>query len=293
MPTALRYPLDPPVFTVRPHIRLIAADMDGTLLDDDGNLPADFLPVLGELRRRGIVFCPASGRQYYNLLERFGRLGVAEEMVFVAENGAYVVRQGREVSADCLADDAVGRLVVAARSIEATGVDLGAVLCGKRSAYVERGDAQFLAEVKKYFTRLQVVDDLLDTPDDDIVKVALFDFGSAEHTTAPALEPFRDELQVVVSGKHWVDVMNRTANKGCGIRALQRELGITAAQTMVFGDFLNDLEMMDAAEFSFAMGNAHPALRARARYVAPHNTDNGVLRTIASVLKIGGIEGAA
>lgn len=296
MTTAL-CPLQPPVFAARPDIRLIAADMDGTLLDDAGNLPAGFLPLLRELRRRGIVFCPASGRQYFNLLERFGgtergELGeLGAKMVFIAENGAYVLRQGREVSSDCLAADAVGRLVVAVRSVRATGVDLGAVVCGKRSAYVERGDAPFLAEVEKYFTRLRVVHDLLEPPDDDVVKVALFDFGSAEQTTAPAFAAFRDELQVVVSGEHWVDVMSRSANKGRGIRALQQELGVTAAQTMVFGDFLNDLEMMDAAEFSFAMDNAHPALRARARYVAPRNSENGVLRTIAAVLGIDGLDG--
>jgi len=55
---------------------------------------------------------------------------------------------------------------------------------------------------------------------------------------------------------------------------------------MVLGDFLNDLEMMDAGECWFAMAYAHPALRTRARYVAPSNTQNGVVRTIASVLGI-------
>lgn len=116
--------------------------------------------------------------------------------------------------------------------------------------------------------------------------MGVFNFGSAEHTTAPALDRFRATHQVVVSGDHWVDIMNLTANKGEGIRHLQQSLGITRAQTMVFGDFLNDLEMMDAGEYSFAMANAHPALRARARYVAPSNTQNGVVRTIASVLGI-------
>ena len=91
---------------------------------------------------------------------------------------------------------------------------------------------------------------------------------------------------VVVSGEHWVDVMNRTADKGAALRRLQRELGITPAQTMVFGDYLNDLQMLDAAEWSFAMENAHPDVIARARHLAPSNNDNGVLRTIARVLDL-------
>jgi hydroxymethylpyrimidine pyrophosphatase-like HAD family hydrolase len=64
-------PLEPPVFATQPNIRLIAADMDGTLLDDNNDLNEHLWPLLHELARRNILFCPASGRQYYNLLERF------------------------------------------------------------------------------------------------------------------------------------------------------------------------------------------------------------------------------
>lgn len=256
--------------------------MDGTLLDDEKELHDHFWPLVDELFARGILFCPASGRQYYNLRERFG--DVADEMVFIAENGAYVVRQDREISSDVLDRDVVSRLVVAIRELAASGADVGAVLCGKRSAYIERNDAPFRAQVDHYYARLEVLDDLLNGPDDDYLKVAIYDFASAEDSTAPALQHFRSEVQVVVSGEHWVDVMNLTTNKGAGIRHIQDALGITSAQTMVFGDFLNDLEMMDAAEYSFAMHNAHPLLLDRARYVAPPNTENGVVRTISSVL---------
>ncbi|MHC3467713.1 Cof-type HAD-IIB family hydrolase [Streptomyces sp. 7R007] len=262
-------------------IRLIVTDMDGTLLDDAKRLPAGLWETLAELRRRGVLFSPASGRQYATLAREFA--DVAEGMVFIAENGTYVVRDGAELSSDPLAPGVAAHVVEAVRRLRADGVDVGAVVCGKRSAYVERGDEAFLAEVRKYYVEHRVVADAT-AVDDDVIKVALFDFGSAERTTAPALAAFTATHQVVVSGKHWVDVMNRTANKGAALRRLQRELGITPAQTMVFGDYLNDLEMLDAAEWSFAMANAHPDVIARARHLAPSNNDDGVLRTIARVL---------
>lgn len=271
-----------PLFEPRPDIRLIAADMDGTLLDDEHELHDHFWPLVDELNRRGILFAPASGRQYFNLLERFW--DIRDEVLFVAENGTFVVHRGVEISSDCLAPDVVGRLVEAVRGLAGAGVDLGAVVCGKRSAYIERNDSAFRAEADRYYARLTVVDDLFDVADDDVLKVAVYDFGSSERTTAPGLKGFRDTHQVVVSGQHWVDVMNRTANKGEAIRTVQRTFGITPAQTMVFGDFLNDLEMMDAADYSFAMHNAHPVLRERARYVAPPNSQNGVVRSISSIL---------
>ena len=74
-------PFDLPPTDPRPDIRLIAADMDGTLLDQEDQLHEHLWPLIDELSERGIVFCPASGRQYYNLLERFR--DVADRVVFM------------------------------------------------------------------------------------------------------------------------------------------------------------------------------------------------------------------
>ncbi|MCX5185673.1 Cof-type HAD-IIB family hydrolase [Streptomyces sp. NBC_00268] len=265
-------------------IRLIVTDMDGTLLDDAKRIPDGLWSLLTELRRRDVLFCPASGRQYATLAKEFADAG--QGMVFIAENGTYVVRDGVELSSDPLDPSVSARIVTTTRGLRAEGVDVGAVVCGKRSAYVERTDEAFLAEVRKYYTRLQPVPDATAVDDDEILKVALFDFGPVERTTAPALRPFASTHQVVVSGEHWVDIMNVTADKGTAVRRLQHDLGITPAQTMVFGDYLNDLEMLDTAEWSFAMANAHPAIIDRARHIAPSNNDNGVLRTITRVLDL-------
>ncbi len=266
-----------------PDIRLIACDMDGTLLDDEHAIHDDFWPLIEQLHARGIIFCPASGRQYFNLLERFSP--IADELIFIAENGTYVVRGGRELSSDCLSRDDARALIGVARDLQSSGANVGAVLCGKRSAYIERNDADFRAEVDKYYHRLAVVTDL-QAVEDDFLKVAIYVFESSERVAAPAFAGFRQTHQVVVSGQHWLDVMAPQANKGSGIRHIQETLHITREQTMVFGDFLNDLEMMDEAAYSFAMANAHPRLKERANFLSPGNTDNGVVRTIKAVLAI-------
>lgn len=266
-----------------PDIRLIACDMDGTLLDDEHAIHDDFWPLIEQLHERGIVFCPASGRQYYNLLERFAP--IAERLIFIAENGSYVVRGGAEIGSECLTREAAHELIGVARGLAAAGSNCGVVLCGKRSAYIERGDADFLAQVDRYYHRLARVDDLL-AVDDSLLKLAIYDFESSERRIYPALARFRATHQVVVSSAHWLDVMAPQANKGAGLRRIQQALGVGREQTMVFGDFLNDLEMMDEAAYSFAMANAHPLLKQRARFLAPGNGDNGVVRTIKSVLAI-------
>jgi len=264
----------------RPDIRLIAADLDGTLVDDEKRIHDEFWPLVDELHARGITFCPASGRQYFNLLQMFE--DVAADVVFIAENGTYVVAGGKEMSSDCMSTDVARRVCARVREIP----QAGAVLCGKRSAYVERRDEEFLRHVRPYYTREEVVPDLTGV-EDEVLKVAIYDFVSSERNAAPRLEEFRAAHQVAISGPHWVDVMSPTANKGRALRQIQAKLGVTPDQTMAFGDFLNDLEMMDAATYSFAMANAHPALKERASWVAPTNNANGVVRTIRTVLGIG------
>ena len=266
-----------------PDVRLIVVDMDGTLLDTNHDIDPTFWPLLRELDHRGITFCPASGRQYANLAHEFR--DVIDGLVVIAENGAYVMRNGVELSSDTVGRDVVVQIVETVRALGAAGPDVGVVVCGKRSAYIERHDAAFLAETERYYTLLTRVDDLT-TVDDDVLKVAVFTFGSAHATTAPALHRFTGTQQVVVSGEHWVDIMNPAAHKGAAVARIQAALGVTRAQTMAFGDYLNDIEMLAAADWSYAMAGAHPSVRAAARNIAPGNDENGVVRTIASVLGI-------
>jgi len=265
----------------RPDIRLIAADLDGTLVDDEKRIHDEFWPLVDELHARGITFCPASGRQYYNLLQMFE--DVADEVVFLAENGTYVMARGKEVSSDCMSLEVARRVCARVREIPTAG----AVLCGKLSAYVERTDEEFLCRVRPYYARERTVRDLTAVEGDHVLKVAIYDFVSSERNAAPRLEDFRATQQVAISGPHWVDVMSPTANKGRALQQVQQALGVTRDQTMAFGDFLNDLEMMDAATYSFAMANAHPLLKERASWVAPTNNANGVVRTIRTVLGLG------
>jgi Cof subfamily protein (haloacid dehalogenase superfamily) len=263
-------------------VRLVVADMDGTLLDDAGRVPESFWPMLDRMHEAGILFAPASGRQYATLAHLFDR--AKEGMVFIAENGSYVVKDGVELSSTVLDRPFVDRLITHLRTLSSQGHDLGIVLCGKRSAYVERSDRAFLIEVEKYYLELATVEDLI-AVDDEVIKVAILDFEDAEANIAPTLGAFRDSHQVVVSGEHWIDVMNAGVNKGVALRALQTRLGIEHDQTVAFGDYLNDREMLDAAGLSFAMANAHPEIISRARYSAPSYLDNGVVTVLEKLLE--------
>ncbi|HET8987909.1 MAG TPA: HAD family hydrolase [Humibacillus sp.] len=264
-------------------IRLVVVDLDGTLLDGNGDLPAGTMATIRALRERDVVVAPASGRQHATIARLFAE--VSDDLVVIAENGAYVTRDGVEISSHTLDLDWSRGVVERTRHLERQGADLGVVLCGKVSAWIERTDDAFLAEVERYYARLTTTGDLT-AVDDEVLKLAVHDFGDPTRLTAPDLAAFCAPQQVVVSGHHWVDVMGVGVHKGLAVRDLQRALDITPAQTMAFGDYLNDLEMIEAADHSFAMANAHPAVLDAARHVAPPNTEDGVMRTLREVFRL-------
>ncbi len=262
-------------------VRLIACDLDGTLLDDAKRLPAELPELVKRLQARGVVFCPASGRQYHTIREQFAP--ICSGIPVIAENGSYVVLDGKELYSICLDAASVQTILAATSALQRHNADFGIVLCGKRAAYIVRHDAAFVEQVTPYYLSLELVESF-DAIDDEILKIAIYDFESSEQNVYPHMRQFADSLQVVVSGSNWLDIMAAGVNKGAGLLALQNTLAVGRSETAAFGDYLNDLEMLDGAEHSYAMANAHPQLRARAKYIADANTENGVVRAIEAML---------
>ena len=260
------------------NIKFIAADMDGTLLNEHGKLDPEFFNLYERLAAQDIIFAAASGRQYYSLMETFAPL--KDRMMFVAENGTLVMHKGQELYSCLLDTDAIKDIIQEARAIEGAHV----VLCGKKSAYIETKDERALAEISKYYHRREQVEDLL-AVEDDFIKVAICHFDGSQEKVNPTIDAkFGENYQVVVSAKIWLDVMNAEASKGAAIKHLQNTLGFTYEQTMSFGDYLNDLEMLKESYHSYAMENAHPKLKEIARFSAPSNVDAGVFQVLEKLL---------
>ena len=241
-------------------IRLVVADMDGTLLDADGRIPLGFKPMLDRLTQRGVRFVPASGRQYQTLEKMF------------ADNGNVVARDGKVIETHGVSGAIVDETIA---MTERTSDDLGLVICALGGAYVSRDDAPFIAEASKYYTKLTVVPDLREVlryKDEQILKLAIFDFGDAQAMAERELGFVTSPYTATASSPHWVDIMDGHVDKGEGVKALQRALGVTRAQTMVFGDYPNDIGMLREGEYSFAMANAHPQVKKVSHYVAGANT---------------------
>ena len=252
--------------------------MDGTLLNDQGQLPLDFPSIFSQLNERNIIFAAASGRQYFSLKNTF--LPFSDEMLFIAENGTLVMFKGEELYFNPLEQKHIPELLTIASTLD----NAYPVLCGKKSAYIEATDPRFVNEIKKYYAKYEIVDSLFDVQD-DILKLSICDFIDAEKNANAAFAPrYSDKLQVTVSGKMWVDMTHKTASKGTAIKYLQEKLNISFEQTMVFGDYFNDVTLLENAFHSYAMENAHPDVKKHARFTAPSNNNNGVIQVIKQIL---------
>lgn len=259
-------------------IKLIATDMDGTLLNSNNEIQHGFYDVFEKIQEKGIIFAAASGRQYYNLLERFK--GIEDKMMFIAENGTFVVYEGKELVVNSLDINLARELIKVGRQIENSYV----ILCGKNSAYIESCDKRLIEQTKKYYARYEIVSDLTKI-EDDILKVTICDFLGSENNSNKYYDDYREKAQIAVSGEIWLDITAKGINKGVAIEEVQELLNIKKEETMVFGDYLNDLEMMKSAYHSYAMENAHEDLKKVARFITKSNDESGVVHAINSILE--------
>jgi Cof subfamily protein (haloacid dehalogenase superfamily) len=248
--------------------------MDGTLLDGQGQLNEEFWEIETKLADRGIKFAIASGRQYFNLVDRFDR--IKDNLIFIADNGSYVVYRDEQVHIDSLDKESADRFIEIGRKVEGAYV----IVSAKNSAYVESTDERFINEANKYFKRMEIVTDLTKV-EDTVLKVTICDFNNSETNSYLHYKAFEKKYKVAVAGKLWLDVSDWGANKGTAIKKMQEKFGVSYDETMVFGDYLNDMEMMIAGKYSYAMKNAHPKIIEAANYVTRlTNNENGVLETI-------------
>lgn len=248
--------------------------MDGTLLNTRHELSPDFFPLFDRIRSKGILFCSASGRQYYNLYNCFP--GIQDQIIFIAENGSYVMYQGKELHVQQMDKSLTHDVLKRIKSLPGVLT----ILCGKKRAYIDNKNPAFIERVAMFYDKYTIVDDLLKVEDDQYLKIAIYDSSGTEQNVYPHFLEYQNDLQIKVSGNVWLDLSHKMAHKGHALDVVQKKFGIAREHTMVFGDYLNDIEMMGEAYFSFAMENAHPEVKKAARFVTLTNDNHGVLSVL-------------
>lgn len=232
-------------------IRLIATDLDGTLLEKDGTLPEDTFETIEMLLANGIRFAAASGRQYGNLVRLFGP--VANRMAFVCENGAFCMADGQEASAIAIPTETANEIIA---DIEACHMNL--LISGKHTCYMLDQNRKYTDDITYRLRNTVTIISSVKEIVEPILKISgQIDTGVAD--LAPAfLEKWGNRLTATVSGRDWFDFT--IANKGIGMERLMKHMGLKKEEVAAFGDNFNDESMLDLVGHPFIMATAHPSL---------------------------------
>ena len=231
------------------NIKLVAVDMDGTLLNSKKEMPEEFIPWVKSHPEIKTVI--ASGRQYYTLERDF--LPIRDNLAFIAENGGLVFEKGEIIFKDEIdKQDVLKCLDIIDKVPYATPV-----ICGAKSAYITKKDVdeEIYYNVEMYYERRQIVEDLRKVADNDtIVKVAIY---------------FKKE-KAEESMKYFENIGEK--------------YGIAHTEAMGFGDYLNDMSLLESCGESYCMKNGHPTLKALAKYVTEKtNDENGVMEVLKTL----------
>ena len=259
-------------------IKLVVSDMDGTLLNSKGEVSINFYKIFRELQKQNIKFVAASGRQYFSIVDKL--LPIKDDIYIIAENGGIAKKGDTILHHNYFPNDVVFQLIPLLRGID----NIYCVICGEKKAYIETKNQNFIQLLNEYYSEYELVDDLLQLQDDNFFKIAIYHFESSERYIYPYVKHLDDTIQVKVSGHHWVDLSHIDTHKGLALKKLQEELNISEEETMVFGDYNNDLEMMQLSHFSYAMGNAHPNIKNIARFETKSNDEEGVETVLEELL---------
>ncbi|MBR3927786.1 MAG: HAD family phosphatase [Clostridia bacterium] len=269
-------------------IRLIAVDMDGTLLNHEGKLTSRTIEAAKAAMEKGAKFVLSSGRMPEALKAFAGELSVNAPCVCF--NGGAAV--------DVFTDEVYYKTPVPmnlakdiAETAESMNLYIHAFIRGGYIApvYNEKTAAyEKLTTVKATVVNGKVSENLTEEP----MKILVLDTPEGAEKALPVLqEKFKGRASIMRSQKHLIECVDKNTSKAGALEHLIHALGIDKEETLAFGDGQNDLEMLKWANESYVMDNASDAVKnACERFkTAPSNKEDGVAQVIEQLIKEGRI----
>ena len=259
-------------------IKLIATDMDGTLLNSNHEVSDRFLNLFKKLMLHDIIFVAASGRPYYSIIEKLNK--IKKDITVVAENGGIVVKDETVLLSKPINKDNLSLIVSKFDELN----EINAVFCTQSKAYFKINDASLLKTLTEFYPNFKQID-AIDQINEEIIKIALYDRSCSETHLYPYFKSLNSIYDVRVSSKNWVDISDSLANKGHAIKMLQKHFNISPDETLAFGDYNNDIEMLKQSTYSFAMKNAHQNVKDISNFSTKSNDEFGVEVILEKVLE--------
>lgn len=240
-------------------IKLIASDLDGTLLQDGTQeLTPRAISLIHSLTQKGIHFVAASGRQYTN--ERIVFDKIKDEISYIGENGSICMHQGKLIFRGTIRDDLAYRIIREVKKSDHFEI----IVSREDTCLIEDRNPEFVDHIVNIMhNKTEIVEDL-NQINGPFLKIAICNMIDSPEVLTAYLKHlqsiFGSEIKIVTSGNIWIDFIAPGTNKGTALEHLLKVLDITPEECIAFGDQYNDIEMLELVGTGYAMTNAAPGV---------------------------------
>jgi Cof subfamily protein (haloacid dehalogenase superfamily) len=244
--------------------KIVFFDIDGTLINEQKQIPPSTVTSIQQLKSNGIEPVIATGRAPYFIKSLTEKLGIDS---YVCLNGGYAVYRGEPLY----------RRIISKNSLEA----LVALAAKHKHSLVFEGEHAYFTDTEDHPFVTGAVSSLkVEMPGydphfwktNDVYQVFLHCESGDEHL----YEEVMSELKLIRWHQHAMDVLPAGGSKAQGIAALLEMIDVKAEEAVAFGDGLNDIEMLEFVGFGIAMGNSHKDLLSYADYITTHVNEDGI-----------------
>ena len=272
-------------------IRVIATDMDGTLLDPKGQLDLPRLEkILDKMDQCDIRFVIATGNEVHRMRQLLGHL--AERVVLVVANGARIFENNELIQAqtwdDAMVDKALGHFKGRECQDQFVVTAMNGGFVKEGTVFTELDKFMTPEMIEKLYQRMNFVDEFDSSLFGGVLKMSMV---VGEERLDSVLQEINDlfdgHVRAVSSGYGCIDILQDGIHKAWGLVELLKRWNLKPEQIMAFGDSENDIEMLELAGISYAMENAEEAVKRVATKVAPANSQAGVYKVLENWLERG------
>lgn len=272
------------------NIRLIALDLDGTLLNSDKQLPAENKAALVRAAEKGIEIVPATGRFYRGMPLIIRELPFVNYVISVNGAEVYDVKENKTV---CRSEIPFERAISVMKYLDSTDVIYDCYQDGwgwMTQKFYDKADEyaaniHSLEMIRNLRTPVPELKALLEERESGVQKIQIFfrDMELRSKMLEKLPEEFPD-LVVTTSIVNNIEINSREATKGNALKKLADYLNIPVSETMAFGDDTNDIAMLEEAGIGVAMGNADQTVKKASDYVTDDCDNSGVANAIKHFL---------
>jgi Cof subfamily protein (haloacid dehalogenase superfamily) len=276
-----RIKTDPITLKKAMSIKLIAIDMDGTLLLPDHTISPAVKQAIASARERGVNVVLTTGRPYAGVERYLKELDMNQPHDYcITYNGALVQKasDGSTVAQTALSYDDYRYLEQLSREVGSHfhALDRNTLYTANRDISRYTVHESFVATIPLVFCEAEKMD-----PDTTFLKVMMIDEPEIlDKAIARIPAEVREKYTVLKSAPYFLEILDKRVTKGTGVKALADSLNIKPEEVMTIGDQENDIAMLEYAGVGVAMGNAIDSVKKVADYVTKTNLEDGVAYAI-------------